>query len=207
MFLKHYITGPIQVNTYLLADEETKDAIVIDLGGSWAEIKKDADNFGFKINYILLTHGHFDHILGIPEMQKTENIPVLMNKNDLFLTEHLSEMLSHFRINSNVSSVKIDRFIDETTPLKVGNYEIKILSTPGHTPGGHSYYVDEKVFSGDSLFRFSIGRTDLEGGNHAQLINSVKTKLFTLPPSTKVYPGHDVFSTIRDEIENNMFVR
>jgi len=207
MFLKHYITGPIQVNTYLLADEETKDAIVIDLGGSWAEIKKDADSLGFKINYILLTHGHFDHILGIPEMQKTETIPVLMNKNDLFLTEHLSEMLSHFRINSDVSSVKTDKFIDETTPLKVGKYEIKTLSTPGHTPGGQSYYVDGKVFSGDSLFRFSVGRTDLPGGNHAQLINSVKTKLFTLPPSTMVYPGHDVFSTIRDEIENNMFVR
>ena len=207
MFFKHYITGPIQVNTYLLADEETKDAIVIDLGGDWGKIKKDADGFGFKINYVLLTHGHFDHILGIPEMQKTENIPVLMNKKDLFLTEHLSEMLSHFRIISDVSSVRIDKFIDETTPLKIGNYSITTLSTPGHTPGGQSYYVDGKLFSGDSLFRHSIGRTDLEGGNHSELINSVKTKLFSLPPETAVYPGHEDFTTIGDEIKNNIFVR
>lgn len=207
MFLKHYVTGPIQVNTYLLADEQTKDSIIIDLGGDWEKIKKDADNFGFNINYILLTHGHFDHILGIPEMQKTENIPVLMNEKDLFLTEHLSEMLSHFRIISDVSSVKIDNLIDETTPLKVGNYSITTLATPGHTPGGQSYYVDGKVFSGDSLFKHSIGRTDLEGGDHRQLINSVKTKLYTLPPSTVVYPGHDVFTTIEDEIKNNFYVR
>lgn len=207
MFLKHYITGPIQVNTYLLADEETKDAIVIDLGGDWKEIKKDADALGFKINYILLTHGHFDHILGIPEMQKEENIPVLMNEKDLFLTQHLSEMLCHFRINSDVTSVRIDKFIDEQTHLKVGNYSITTLSTPGHTPGGQSYFVDGKLFSGDSLFKHSIGRTDLEGGNHSELINSVKTKLFTLPPKTVVYPGHVDFTTIEDEIKNNIFVR
>lgn len=207
MFIKRYITGPIEVNTYLLADENTKDAVIIDLGGSWDKIKQDADSLGFKINYILLTHGHFDHILGIAQMQKTENIPVLLNEKDLFLTKNLSEMLSHFRINSDVTAIRVDKFIDEASDLKVGNYPVKIFSTPGHTPGGQSYLIDGNLFCGDSLFRHSIGRTDLPGGSHFELINSIKTKLFTLSPSTPVYPGHEDYTTIGDEVENNIFVR
>ena len=207
MFLKRYITGPIEVNTYLIADEETKDAIIIDRGGSWDKIKQEADNLGFKINYILLTHGHFDHILGIAQMQKTENIPVLLNEKDMVYIKNLPVMLSHFRVNSYVETIRVDKFIDENTELKVGKYPVKIFSTPGHTPGGQSYLIDGNLFCGDSLFRHSIGRTDLEGGNHSELINSIKTKLFSLPPETPVYPGHVDFTTISDEIENNIFVR
>lgn len=208
MFIKRYITGPIQVNTYLIADESTKDAVIIDLGGDWTKIKKDSDDLGFKISYILLTHGHFDHILGIPEMRKTdENIPVLLNEKDLFLTKNLSETLRHFRINSDVSTVKTDKFINETSKLFVGKYPVTIFSTPGHTPGGQSYLIDGNLFSGDTLFRHSIGRTDLFGGNHEELVNSIKTKLFTLPPSTVVYPGHVDYTTIEDEIKNNPYVK
>ena len=116
-------------------------------------------------------------------------------------------MLSHFRINSDVTSIKVDKFIDETTELKVGRCPVKVLSTPGHTLGGQSYLIDGNLFSGDSLFKYSIGRTDLEGGNYAELVNSVKTKLLTLPPSTPVYPGHADYTTISDEIKHNEFVR
>ncbi len=207
MPINTYIAGPIDANNYLVYDNASRDAVLIDCSDYMPDLILFTEQKRINVKYILLTHGHFDHILGIPEMQKKENIPVLINEKDLFLTQHLSEMLCHFRINSDVTSVRIDKFIDEQTPLKVGNYSITTLSTPGHTPGGQSYYVDGKLFSGDSLFKHSIGRTDLEGGNHSQLINSVKTKLFTLPPKTVVYPGHVDFTTIEDEIKNNIFVR
>ena len=207
MKLDIFTTGPYEVNTYVLKDEETKEAILIDVGGSFNEIKESLDQDGYEIKYILNTHGHFDHILGEIEVQKNfPNIPIYISEKDKFHCDKLKEQLKLFGFKMEVEPLKPTMFIDETTELKLGNKTIKVIETPGHSAGGLSFYIDGKVFSGDALFYCSIGRTDFFDADYDQLITSIKTKLLTLPDETKVYPGHGPSSTIANEKKNNPYL-
>lgn len=207
MILKEYVTGPIEVNTYALLDEESKEAVLIDVGGSFEEIKEEVSLLGYTIKFILNTHGHFDHVLGEVEVQQNyPELPIYIHKDDTPHFSRLKEEMSFFGIPSNVESLKIDTFIDETSSLFIGKHKIQIFYTPGHSKGSLCYYVDGMLFSGDALFCHSIGRTDFYDGDYDELITSIKSKLMKLPENTKVYPGHGPSTTIAEEKKHNQYL-
>ncbi|MBE7705554.1 MAG: MBL fold metallo-hydrolase [Cyanobacteria bacterium SIG29] len=207
MILKEYVTGPIEVNTYALFDEDSKEAVLIDVGGSFEEIKEEISQLGYSIKFILNTHGHFDHVLGEVEVQQNyPEIPIYIHKDDTPHFSRLKEEMSFFGIPSNVESLKIDTFIDETTSLFIGKHKIQIFHTPGHSKGSLCYYIDDMLFSGDALFFRSIGRTDFYDGDYDELITSIKSKLMKLPENTKVYPGHGPSTTIAEEKKHNQYL-
>ncbi len=200
-------TGPMPVNTYILKDDESKEAVVIDVGGDFENIKQEIEAQGYTLKYILNTHGHFDHVLGEPYIQaKYPNLPIYMSKDDLGHILQLKEETKYFGITADTLPLKLEYFIDENSLLFIGKHKIQVLQTPGHSKGGLSFYVDGKLFSGDSLFYRSIGRTDFYDGDFDVLINSIKTKLFTLPDDTVVFPGHGPSTTIKEEKQYNTYL-
>lgn len=207
MNLKIYQTGPLDVNTYVLTDEKSKEAILIDVGGSFQTIKKELDKYGFKIKFVLNTHGHFDHVLGEIEIQENfPQIPICIHKDDTSHFSRLEQELQMWGFNTNTPALKPSLYIDENTELLLGSQKINILYTPGHSKGSLSYYIDGKLFSGDTLFYRSIGRTDFYDGNYNELINSIKDNLLTLPENTIVFPGHGPSTNIKDEKSLNPYL-
>lgn len=206
MILKEYISGPIEANNYLLVDEETKEGALIDCSEMKQEIVDDANALGANIKYILLTHGHFDHVLGVNEMKKALGAKVYIHKSDVFMLENINQIMSLFGMNQKVEPPEYDELVEDGQELPLGNTKIKILHTPGHSEGGVCYLVDDKLFSGDILFRESVGRTDLYGGNFKTLLDSVKGVLFNLDDDINVYPGHGPSSTIGHEKNYNQFI-
>ncbi|MBQ8887353.1 MAG: MBL fold metallo-hydrolase [Candidatus Gastranaerophilales bacterium] len=201
-------TGPLEVNTYILMDEESKEAVLIDVGGDFENIKKSLDKKGYKINFILNTHGHFDHVLGEVEIQqKYPEIQILMHKDDTSHFSRLQEEMQYFGINYATQPLKPNEFIDENSMLFIGKNRIEAFYTPGHSKGSLSYYVEGKVFTGDALFYRSIGRTDFFDGDYDTLIESIRTKLLVMPDETLVYPGHGPSSTIKDEKKHNPYLK
>ena len=205
MKLEIFITGPIQVNTYLLYDEKTKEGILIDVGGGVKDIVSKIQQLELNIKGIYNTHGHFDHILGAKEIQEKLNIPFYVHKGDKLMVENLENIMSMYGMGYAQPPI-INDFLDENTKLNLGENVVKIIETPGHTEGGVCFLVDKMLFSGDTLFLESIGRTDLPGGDYQTLKNSIREKLFTLPEDIKVFPGHDVSTSIGHEKQYNMMV-
>ena len=200
-------TGPMPVNTYVLKDEESKEAVVIDVGGDFELIKQQLENQEYTIKYILNTHGHFDHVLGEIQVQKNyPDIPIYIHKDDISHIQKLKYEMQYFGFNPNEEPLELNKFIDENTKLYIVKHQIKILYTPGHSKGGLNFYVDNKLFSGDSLFYRSIGRTDFYDGDFETLVNSIKTKLLPLPDDTIVYPGHGPSTKIVDERKFNNYL-
>ena len=204
MKLEILTMGLFEVNNYLLFDENSKDIVLIDAGGDFEKTKSAIDALDGNLKYILNTHAHFDHIAGDFDIQNFYNIPVYIHKADEEQIPYFKEYLKavgmpEYELPKNIT------YIDENSEVKIGNKIIKIIHTPGHTQGGVAYLVDNMLFSGDSLFYESIGRTDLLGGNFDQLVNSVKTKLLTLPDEIKVYPGHGSSTTIGHEKKYNSY--
>lgn len=208
MIIKTFISGALQQNTYLLIDEESKEAIVIDLGGNFKAIKTAVESAGAKLKFVLNTHGHFDHILGEVELQESDlNVPIYMHKDDKFHADNIEASLKRWGLGESCPPVKITEFIDENSDLSIGKYKIKAFHTPGHSKGGMCYLIDGNLFSGDTLFFGSVGRSDFIDGNHQELIESIKTKLMPLPDETKVYTGHGPATTIAYEKAHNSFIR
>ena len=202
MIIKTFIEPPIDNNNYLLIDDIAKEAVLVDCSAVDDDIKKALDENGAQLKYILLTHGHFDHIAGI---RPNTDAQIVMNKNDLEILNQVNKYLPLFGM-PEMTIPKIDIFVEDGDALKFGNYEIKVIHTPGHTPGGVCYLIDGKLFSGDTIFRESVGRCDLEGGNFDQIEDSIKNKIFTLPSETLIYPGHGRMTSVEWEKENNRFV-
>ena len=207
MDLKIYNTGFLNVNTYLLTDMDSKESVIIDLGGDYTPIIKDVEQMGSKIKFILNTHGHFDHIIGEGEFQKKyPDIPIYMHKKDVFHLDKMQEEVNMWGFSEKACTIKM-KFIDEDSELHIGMHKIKILYTPGHSEGSLCFYTDNKLFSGDALFQRSIGRTDFYDGDFDTLIHSIKTKLLNLDDSTNVYPGHGPKTTVREEKKYNTYLK
>ena len=202
MILKTYIEPPIDNNNYLIIDEESKEAALIDCSAVNNKVREDLTEYGATLKYILLTHGHFDHIAGI---RPNPDVKIVMNKEDLGWLNKANQYLPMFGI-PEISIPKIDIFVQDGDIIKLGNLEIKVITTPGHTQGGVCYLVDGKLFSGDTIFRESVGRCDLEGGDFHQIIESIENKIFTLPPQTLIYPGHGRMTSVEWEKEHNNFM-
>lgn len=202
MIIKQYTLGPIENNNYLVVDETTKDATLIDATGMSDELVKDVENLNCDVKYILLTHGHFDHITGVQELKKYFGAKVLMNELDMDWVKNINLVLPQFDI-SPVEIPVIDEFINDGDKIKIGGLIFKVISTPGHTKGGVCYLIENVLFSGDTLFRDCVGRCDLPGGNYKDIQKSIREKLFTLPEDTIVYPGHGAPTSIGYEKEFN----
>lgn len=198
MIMKTFISGPIDANNYLLIDGN--EAVLIDCSDAKPELLKELENI--KLKYILLTHGHFDHILGINEIRKSTNAKVLVHKYDVDRMKETSAIMKSFGV-CGVEAPLPDDYVKDGDELTFGNSKIKVIETPGHTEGGVCYMVDESLFSGDTLFKDCVGRCDLPGGNFSKLKNSVQNILFNLDERTRVYPGHGPETSIKYEKNYN----
>ena len=199
-------TGMLQANTYLVCDETSRLGFIVDLGGYSKELKNIIEKNDIQIQYIVLTHGHGDHIGGVQEHLKDfPDAKVVCSRAEekMLLDPELNEA-HHF--GPEKVSFKPDILVDDGDPLTVGNMTMKFIMTPGHTEGGMCILIDDVLFSGDTLFCRSIGRTDLAGGDFRTIMESIKKKLFLLPDETQVLPGHMGPTTIGFEKENNPFV-
>ena len=201
MILQTYTEPPIDNNNYLLIDEESKEAVLIDCSAVDDRIKDALNEAGAKLKYILLTHGHFDHVAGI----RPTNAKIVMHENDVMILNQANMYLPMFGI-PEITIPEIDIFIKDGDNLKIGNTDIKVIHTPGHTQGGVCYLIKDMLFSGDTIFRESVGRCDLEGGNFNQIVESIKIKIFTLPDDIKIYPGHGRETTVGWEKLHNQFM-
>ena len=206
MIIKQYIAGPIDANNYLVADEVSKEAVLIDCSDRTQKLIDDVKELGLKVKHILFTHGHFDHVMGANIMKEELNTEVLGSEKDLEQTDLTKTILQSMGIPL-IEDPKYDRFIDENSKLNIGDIEIKVIETPGHTEGGLCYLIEDKLFSGDTLFKNCVGRTDLPGGSFAKLENSVKNVLYKLDDMTQVFPGHGDITTIAYEKKFNEIVR
>ncbi len=186
-------------NTYIV-NKET-ETIIIDPGCDVSEIINLVKKQNLKLTKILCTHGHVDHIMGAKDLQKEFSLPLYIHKADEFLVQHASVSAELFGL-PKVESPKINYFLDNNASIDF----VEIIYTPGHTQGGVCFKINNLLFTGDTLFMGSIGRTDLPGGDYNLLISSIKDKLFNLPDDTIVYPGHGPSTTIGYEKENNPFL-
>ena len=205
MIIKTFVEPPIDNNNYLIVDEKTKDAALIDCSSIDDRIDEEIEKQGANLKYILLTHGHFDHIAGIRPNRFKNNPQIVMHKADLDWLNNANQYLPMFGM-PEITIPKVDIFVEDGDTIQLGSLEIKVLHTPGHTQGGVCYLVDGNLFSGDTIFREAVGRCDLEGGNFNQIVESIQDKIFTLPAKTVIYPGHGNITSVEWEKEHNRFL-
>lgn len=199
--------GPLQTNAYLLFNEGN-DCIIFDPGSEGEKLIQHIELKKLKPLAVVLTHAHFDHIGAVEDVRTRFQIPVYIHKNEQDWLEDPALNGSQYFMAEKIKANKADHIIEKETLLTIGAFQFQIYETPGHSPGSVSYYCERvgAVFSGDALFKGSIGRTDLPGGNHQQLLQSIHQKLLTLPEETVVLSGHGPETTIMEEMETNPFL-
>jgi glyoxylase-like metal-dependent hydrolase (beta-lactamase superfamily II) len=205
MVLIRLIVGPLQVNCFILADEKTKEAVVIDPGDDAQAILKIIKEKDLKVKYIVNTHAHFDHVGANKAIKEATGAELLLHEADAPLLAAAANQSRSFGMDP-VSSPAADRYVKQGDVLTAGEVSLKVLHTPGHTPGGISLLEEGLVFTGDALFAGSIGRADFPGGDLLTLIRSIRTQLMTLPDNTKVFSGHGPATTIGEERRENPFL-
>ncbi len=207
MIIETRAVGPFQSNVFILGDKDSGDAVIIDPGDDIEEILCILHKNSLNPGKILLTHGHIDHVSGVRALKEATGAAVYLHKEDIFLYEQLPTQASFFGITADEIS-SIDECLEDGMETGDGILRCRIIHTPGHTPGSVSFYFPAgMVFTGDTLFRWSIGRTDLWGSSHIDLMESIKEKLFKLDDKTRVYPGHGPSTTIGAEKRDNPFLK
>lgn len=198
--------GPIQANTYIVTDESTKECAVID-AGEFNEQLKDAVK-DKNVKYIMLTHGHFDHILGVYGLKKFTNAKVVIHPDDAECLKDGRKSLA-FSLGAIMQNpVEADILVTDGDCIKLGDTDIKVMHTPGHTKGGVCYIIekDRIIFTGDTLFALTVGRTDFEGGSDEELLESVK-RIANLEGDYRLYTGHNRSTTLECERQRNRYLR
>ena len=206
MRIKKFIIGMVSTNCYVVHNEVTKECFVVDPAAESEELIHYIKKEGLQVKAVLLTHGHFDHIMGIDALLREFAVPVYAGEAEAgVLADAGSNLSLAYGMEYTFSDAE---YLQDNAVLEIAGYQIQMLSTPGHTAGGCCYYIASEgvVFSGDTLFCGSIGRTDFPTGSMSQLVSSVKEKLLVLPGDTMVYPGHMEETTIAFEKENNPFL-
>jgi glyoxylase-like metal-dependent hydrolase (beta-lactamase superfamily II) len=207
MIFETLVVGPLGVNSFILGCAETKEGVVVDPGGDPDKIIAAITRLGLRIPCVINTHGHFDHVGGNRKVLEHTGAELLVHEGDVQYLARAAEIAVKYGVTTE-NSPRPDRFLEDGMILTFGNYRMKVLHTPGHTPGGCCLYIAEEglVITGDTLFADGIGRTDFPGGSQKALIESIRTKLLNLPDVTRVYPGHGPFSTIGHERRYNPFI-
>ncbi len=208
--VQQYVVGPVMTNCYFIFNDDTKEMLVIDPGESASRLAAEIRASGCQIRGILLTHGHFDHADGIEGLLEE----FAQEKPLVYACEAEKKTLSDPEINLsgamnyNPKTYHADIFLKDNDVTERAGFTFVTLHTPGHTPGGCCFYFEEEgvLFSGDTLFCGSVGRTDFPGGSMSELVRSIRTKLMVLPDETVVYPGHDSTTTIGDEKKYNPYL-
>lgn len=199
-------------NTYIIWDSASHAAAIIDPGMIKQSECDTVDAFiasnNLSLKQILLTHAHLDHTFGVERIKEKYQVEVYAHKLDMPLAAIRQQQATMFHLPIKLQPLEIDKFVADGDEFTLGSETINVIHTPGHTQGGVCYYLPQSqmLFTGDTLFCGSIGRTDLPGGNHQQLINAVTSKIITLPPNTIVYPGHGPSTTIEREATANPYI-
>jgi glyoxylase-like metal-dependent hydrolase (beta-lactamase superfamily II) len=197
--------GPLQCNCHILADEASKEVVVVDPGDDADEILRRLK--GYTVRALLHTHCHFDHMTATRKVAEETGAEILIHKSDKALYDSLAAQYDLFRMGRRPDDpLPVKRFLKEGDRIEFGKHSLKVLHTPGHTQGSCCFHLEGLLLSGDTLFCRSIGRTDLPGGDAEQEAESIRTKLYTLDPETVVFPGHGPQTKIEEERAENPFV-
>ena len=206
MIIKTLAVGPIQANCFILGCETTHAGAVIDPGDDAERILAEVQQADLRIEAIINTHGHFDHVGANRRLKAATGAPLLIHPLDAPMLEQLDRMAGAFGLQVENSPAP-DRLVEDGDTITVGELRLAVIHTPGHSPGGISLHADRSVFVGDTLFQGSIGRTDFPGGDLDTLLNSIRQRLFALDEATTVYTGHGPETTIGREKRSNPFAR
>ena len=201
MEVKRVVAGIYGANCYVVMDENTKKGFVIDPGGDVDDIEKAINEMGVKVEYILLTHGHVDHTSGVKELKDITGAKVGISKNDEDMIKSGQDLFGP------LLPEYADLYLKHGDIINVSDIEIKCVETPGHTPGGMCFLVGDNMFTGDTLFYGSIGRTDFAGGDYDQIIKSIKENIMILGDDVTVYPGHGPATSVGNEKAKNRFLK
>jgi hydroxyacylglutathione hydrolase len=202
----HRITaGPFQENGYIVHSEGNSDCIIIDPGNSPELYIKEIENSKLKPIGIMNTHGHIDHVHAIQPLKDHFSIPFYIHKEEKMIIDYYPEGCLMYGIIPN-EKPKVDHWLKNEVSIMIGDYKIKVIQTPGHTPGGVCYQLNSDIFTGDTLFKGSIGRTDFPGGDYNTLMDSLKYLIENVPGDTQVHSGHGYGTTIENEILSNPFL-
>lgn len=205
MFLHKIVAGVYGVNCYIIGDEESKKGAVIDPGGSLNEIISIVSDNKINIEYIILTHGHGDHIGAVKDLKENTNSKILAHEAEKDILNKSENNLTAL-MGMDIIEIEADEYLKEGQTVKLGKLELNIIHTPGHTPGCMCIKVDDIMFTGDTLFAGSIGRTDLPGGDYDTIMNSLE-KLSKLDDEITIYPGHGPASEIGIEKSINPYMK
>jgi glyoxylase-like metal-dependent hydrolase (beta-lactamase superfamily II) len=204
--IKSFPVGPLGCNCSLVYDPASGESALVDPGDEFEKIKKTIETAGVTVKYILHTHAHFDHIGASEALHRWTQAPLLLHPGDEFLWENVQMQGKFFQMNLKPLPRWTENLEDEKE-FQIGKHKLKTLFTPGHTPGSCCFVLGDTLFSGDTLFQGSIGRTDLWGGDHELIVSSIKDRLYRLDEDTRVICGHGPETKIGVEMRSNAFVR
>lgn len=207
MIIQCITGGSFLTNCYIIADEESKEGIIIDPGAQLSEVLEEIKNLDLKIDKIVNTHAHIDHASGVQEAKDALGAKFYLHPKEKPVLDILPESALRFPEFSGVEVPEIDEFVEQGDIVEIGKYKAEVLLVPGHTWGSICLVIGEHIFSGDTLFAGSVGRVDLTGGTSMEeLVGSINRKLMVYPPESKVYPGHGPVTTIEIEKRSNPFL-
>lgn len=204
MILEKFVVGPLEENTYVIADEATKEAIVIDPGDESDRLIDFIKDKGLQAKSIICTHAHFDHVGATGDIKKATGGKILIHRKDMEVYETAKDQAAFWGYDID-DIPQPDGFLDEGDDIRLGNLNFKVMHTPGHSPGGICLYGEGILLTGDTIFKGSVGRTDFPGGSAEELKKSFR-RLLELPEDTKIYSGHGPDTSVGIEKKTNFFV-